>query len=181
MDFFTEERINPSASRLDALRNVGRLVSTALERVDQQARIDQAKKDLEAKVNQLMKVARAAAEGDLTVAVERPRRRRHGPAGRGPGRDDRRPEERHRPGRRVGQPVRRGLAGRRRERQLPERVGPEPGGDGRGDVGLDPAALAGDRRDQPERRRRHAAWPRRPRSWPSRGASRSSRRSRRWS
>ena len=70
MDFFTEERINPSESRLDALRNVGRLVSTALERVDQQAKIDQAKKDLEAKVNQLMKVARAAAEGDLTVDVD---------------------------------------------------------------------------------------------------------------
>ena len=69
MDFFTEERITPSASRLDALRNVGRLVSSAMEKVDQQARMDQAKKDLEAKVNQLMKVARAAAEGDLTVEV----------------------------------------------------------------------------------------------------------------
>ena len=69
MDFFTEERISPSANRLDALRNVGRLVSSAMEKVDQQARIDQAKKDLGAKVNQLMKVARAAAEGDLTVEV----------------------------------------------------------------------------------------------------------------
>ena len=36
MDFFTDERITPSESRLDTLRNVGRLVSTALERVDQQ-------------------------------------------------------------------------------------------------------------------------------------------------
>jgi methyl-accepting chemotaxis protein len=70
MDFFTEERITPSESRLDALRNVGRLVSSALERVDQQTRLDQAKKDLETKVSQLMKVARAAAEGNLTVAVE---------------------------------------------------------------------------------------------------------------
>jgi methyl-accepting chemotaxis protein len=69
MDYFTEERISPSANRLDALRNVGRLVSNAMEKVDQQAKIDQAKKDLEAKVNQLMKVARAAAEGDLTVEV----------------------------------------------------------------------------------------------------------------
>ena len=49
---------------------MGRLVSSALERVDQQTRIDQAKKDLETKVNQLMKVAKAAAEGDLTVAVD---------------------------------------------------------------------------------------------------------------
>ena len=70
MDFFTEERITPSESRLDALRNVGRLVSSALERVEQQTQIDQAKKDLETKVNQLMKVAKAASEGDLTVAVD---------------------------------------------------------------------------------------------------------------
>jgi methyl-accepting chemotaxis protein len=70
MEFLTEERITPSEGRLDALRNVGRLVSTALERVDQQIRLDQAKKDLETKVAQLMKVARAASEGNLTVAVE---------------------------------------------------------------------------------------------------------------
>jgi methyl-accepting chemotaxis protein len=70
MDFLTEERIDPSASRLEALRNVGRLVSNALERVDQQSRMDENRKDLEAKVNQLMKVARVAAEGDLTVAVD---------------------------------------------------------------------------------------------------------------
>ena len=70
MDFFTEEVIIPSESRLDALRNVGRLVSSALERVDQQSRIDQAKKDLETKVNQLMKVAKAASDKDLTVSVD---------------------------------------------------------------------------------------------------------------
>jgi methyl-accepting chemotaxis protein len=70
MDFLTEQKITPSESRLETLRNIGRLVSSALERVDQQTRIDQAKKDLETKVNQLMKVARAAAEGNLTVAVE---------------------------------------------------------------------------------------------------------------
>ena len=70
MDFFTEERIMLSEGRLDALRNVGRLVSSALERVDQQTRMDQAKKDLETKVNQLMKVAKAASDGDLTIAVD---------------------------------------------------------------------------------------------------------------
>ncbi len=70
MDFLTEERIAPSEGRLDALRNVGRLVSTALERVDQATKLDLAKKDLEAKVNQLMKVAKAASEGNLAVAVE---------------------------------------------------------------------------------------------------------------
>ena len=52
------------------VRNVGRLVSAALERVDQATRLDAARKDLEIKVNQLMKVARAASEGNLTVAVE---------------------------------------------------------------------------------------------------------------
>ncbi len=70
MDFLTDESITPSEGRIDALRNVGRLVSTALERVDQQTRLDQAKKDLEIKVNQLMKVAKAASEGNLTIAVE---------------------------------------------------------------------------------------------------------------
>jgi methyl-accepting chemotaxis protein len=70
MDFLTEEKITPSEGRLDALRNVGRLVSSALERVEQQTRLDQAKKDLETKILQLMKVAKAASEGNLTVAVE---------------------------------------------------------------------------------------------------------------
>jgi methyl-accepting chemotaxis protein len=70
MDFLTEERITPSESRLDALRNIGRLVSSALERVDQAAKLDAAKKDLETKVNQLMKVAKSASEGNLTVPVE---------------------------------------------------------------------------------------------------------------
>jgi methyl-accepting chemotaxis protein len=70
LEFLTEDKISPSESRLDALRNVGRLVSSALERVDQQIRLDESKKDLEIKVNQLMKVAKAAAEGDLTVRVE---------------------------------------------------------------------------------------------------------------
>src|SRR5262249_57682988 len=65
-----EGRIRAAEGGVDALRNVGRLVSSALERVDQQTRLDQAKKDLETKVNQLMKVAKAASEGNLTVAVE---------------------------------------------------------------------------------------------------------------
>jgi methyl-accepting chemotaxis protein len=69
MDFFTEEKVTLSDGRLEALRNVGRLVSSALQRVDQQARMDEAKKDLEQKVNQLMTVAKAAAAGDLTVSV----------------------------------------------------------------------------------------------------------------
>ncbi len=69
MEFVSEQRMQPSDHRVDTLRNAGRLVSTALERVDQQSKIDLGKKDLESKVNQLMQVARAAAGGDLTVAV----------------------------------------------------------------------------------------------------------------
>ncbi len=69
MDFLTDEKIAPSEARLDAIRNVGRLVSSALERVEQAARIDEARRDLESKVSQLMKVAKAASEGDLTVVV----------------------------------------------------------------------------------------------------------------
>ena len=69
MDFFTEDRVTMSEGRLDALRNVGRLVSSALERVDQQMKMDQAKRDLETKVNQLMNVTKAASEGDLTITV----------------------------------------------------------------------------------------------------------------
>jgi methyl-accepting chemotaxis protein len=69
MEFVSEQRLEPSDHRVDTLRNASRLVSTALERVDQQTKIDLGKKDLEAKVNQLMMVARTAAEGDLTIAV----------------------------------------------------------------------------------------------------------------
>jgi len=69
MDFMSERRERPSESRLDALRSVGQLTSSALERADQQAQIDRAKRDLETKVNQLMLVAQAAAQGDLTVEV----------------------------------------------------------------------------------------------------------------
>jgi methyl-accepting chemotaxis protein len=46
------------------------MVSTRLERVRRQVEVEQAKIDLERKVTMLMKVAQAAALGDLTVAVE---------------------------------------------------------------------------------------------------------------
>jgi len=70
MDFFADKQLAISEGRLDALRNVGRLVSTALERVEQQSRIDAAKTDLETKVTKLMKVARSAAEGNLVAQVD---------------------------------------------------------------------------------------------------------------
>jgi methyl-accepting chemotaxis protein len=69
MDFFTMSRLVPTEERLDALRNVGRLVSSALERALQRTEMERAKKDLEQKVNALLRVAEAAASGDLTAAI----------------------------------------------------------------------------------------------------------------
>ncbi|WP_169979358.1 methyl-accepting chemotaxis protein [Tautonia rosea] len=69
MDFLTKETIDPSENRLEVMRSVGRLVSSALDRVDRQARSEAEKRDLEQKVNILMNVASAAASGNLTVEV----------------------------------------------------------------------------------------------------------------
>jgi methyl-accepting chemotaxis protein len=69
LDFFGSLKIRPSENRLDTLKNAGRLVTTALERVDQQMQIEAASTDLEAKVTSLMQVTQVAAAGDLTVAV----------------------------------------------------------------------------------------------------------------
>ncbi len=69
MDFMADKRQQLSETRLEALRSVAQLVSTALERADQRAHIERDKRDIEAKVNQLMKVAQAAAQGDLSVEV----------------------------------------------------------------------------------------------------------------
>ncbi|WP_237722940.1 methyl-accepting chemotaxis protein [Singulisphaera acidiphila] len=69
MDFMSEKPQQFSESRLEALRSVAQLVSTALERAEQRAQIEEAKRDLEGKVNQLLKVAQAAAQGDLSVEV----------------------------------------------------------------------------------------------------------------
>jgi methyl-accepting chemotaxis protein len=58
-----------SDHRLETLRSIGRLVATAVERARQQAHIDESKRSLESKVGQLMRVAQAAAQGDLTMDV----------------------------------------------------------------------------------------------------------------
>jgi methyl-accepting chemotaxis protein len=55
---------------METLRSVGRLVSAVVERVDRQARIDVARRDLEDKTGRLMTAARAAAKGDLRVAID---------------------------------------------------------------------------------------------------------------
>jgi len=69
MDFMADKRQQPSEFRLEALRSVAQLVSTALARAEQRAEIERDKREIEAKVNQLMKVAQAAAHGDLTIDV----------------------------------------------------------------------------------------------------------------
>ena len=69
MDFFATETLHPSAQRLDALRNVGRLVSQAIERIDRETADRAAAADLSRKVDLVLEVVRAAAEGDLTREV----------------------------------------------------------------------------------------------------------------
>ncbi len=69
LEFVSDKKLDFSDSRKENLRNLGRLVSNAMERVEQQIKIEIGKRDLEAKVNQVMKVARSAAAGDLTVQI----------------------------------------------------------------------------------------------------------------
>jgi methyl-accepting chemotaxis protein len=69
MDLYNTISTKLSDLRLETLRGMGRHVSLAVERATQEAHIDASKRDLEAKVNQLMKLAQAAASGDLTVHV----------------------------------------------------------------------------------------------------------------
>ena len=70
MDFFTMETLHPSVSRLEALRNVGRLVSAAFERIakEEAARAEAA--ELARKVESVLEVVQAASAGDLTRAIE---------------------------------------------------------------------------------------------------------------
>jgi methyl-accepting chemotaxis protein/truncated hemoglobin YjbI len=69
MDFFATETLSPSTDRLDALRNVGRIVSGALDRIAK-AESDKARaQDLQDKVDAILEVVTAAAAGDLTRAV----------------------------------------------------------------------------------------------------------------
>ena len=70
LDFVSEQKLQLSGHRLETLRSAGRMISTRLERLVRQLDVERAKKDMEKKVNQLMKVAQAAAQGDLTVEVE---------------------------------------------------------------------------------------------------------------
>ena len=72
MDFFATVTLEPSEQRLAALRNVGRLVSQAVERIRREASEREAAADLATKVQMILDVVSAAAAGDLTreLAIE---------------------------------------------------------------------------------------------------------------
>jgi methyl-accepting chemotaxis protein len=70
MDFFATETLNPTADRLDALRNVGRLTSQAMERIAESKRQLDHAADLQHKVDSILAVVSAAEEGDLTQSIE---------------------------------------------------------------------------------------------------------------
>jgi len=69
MDFFALETLYPSPDRLDALKNVGRLVSGAFGRIANEEKEHQAQKELREKVNSILNVVQSAAKGDLTQDV----------------------------------------------------------------------------------------------------------------
>jgi methyl-accepting chemotaxis protein len=69
MDFFATETLTPSPERLEALRSVGRIVSGAIERI-RRSELEQAQAaDLRTKVDEMLTVVSAAAQGDLTQLV----------------------------------------------------------------------------------------------------------------
>jgi methyl-accepting chemotaxis protein len=69
MDFFATETLDPSPTRLDALRNVGRMVSSAIDRVVAQEREREAAETLRRNVDMILDVVNAAAAGDLTREI----------------------------------------------------------------------------------------------------------------
>ena len=66
MDFFATETLEPSVQRLDALRNVARLVSQAISRIEQESAARQEAAEVATKVALILDVVSAAARGDLT-------------------------------------------------------------------------------------------------------------------
>lgn len=70
IDFVTEHKLKFAEHRLETLRNIGRALSTRLELARRQAETERSKLEMEHKVTQLMKLAQAAAQGDLTVKAD---------------------------------------------------------------------------------------------------------------
>ncbi|WP_157417463.1 methyl-accepting chemotaxis protein [Nocardioides sp. Iso805N] len=66
MDFFATETLEPSPQRLEALRNVGRMVSQRLGTMARDSRDRDAAARTTAGVQRILDAVRAAAEGDLT-------------------------------------------------------------------------------------------------------------------
>ena len=69
MDFFSNETLHPSNDRLEALKNVGRLVSGAFDRISAAEKEQQAQIELRRKVDAMLETVKAAAKGDLTREI----------------------------------------------------------------------------------------------------------------
>ena len=70
MDFFATETLQPSAQRLDALRNVARLVSQTIARINREVEERESAAVLAGKVAQILDLVSAAAAGDLTRELD---------------------------------------------------------------------------------------------------------------
>ena len=69
MDFFVTRTLRPTEDRLGALRNIGRLVSQAAQRLRTAERDQKAEEELREKVDAILGVVAAATDGDLTRPV----------------------------------------------------------------------------------------------------------------
>ena len=69
MDFFSLETLQLSPQRMEALRNIGRIVSGAFERIAAAENEQREQLVLREKVNNILEVVQAAAKGDLTHEV----------------------------------------------------------------------------------------------------------------
>jgi methyl-accepting chemotaxis protein len=69
MDFFSLKTLSLSTERMDALRNVGRLVSNAMERIKKTEEEQAQAADLKVKVNKILEVVDAASKGDITQEI----------------------------------------------------------------------------------------------------------------
>ncbi|MBV8229131.1 MAG: GAF domain-containing protein, partial [Planctomycetaceae bacterium] len=69
MDFFALETLTPSPERLEALRSVARLVSSAIERLRSEEQLRQQAESVQGQVDAILAVVAAAAKGDLTREV----------------------------------------------------------------------------------------------------------------
>ncbi|HWC36472.1 MAG TPA: methyl-accepting chemotaxis protein, partial [Mycobacteriales bacterium] len=69
MDFFATETLTPSVGRLDALRNVGRLVSSTMDRLAREEAERERVAEQQRRTDELLSDVRAAAAGNLAIEV----------------------------------------------------------------------------------------------------------------